>query len=49
MGLTLLDNTDLDGLAEACAAEKRWTFFVSVAPWRLKGATGSAVDLLAMF
>jgi hypothetical protein len=49
MGLTLLDNADLDGLAEACAAEKRWTFFVSVAPWRLKGATGSAVDLLAMF
>lgn len=49
MGLTLLDHAELDGLAKACAEEKRWTFFVSAAPWRFKGATGSVVNPLAMF
>jgi len=49
MGLTLIDHAELDGLSRACAEEKRWTFFVSVAPWRFKGATGSAVNPLAMF
>lgn len=49
MGLTLLDHAELDGLAKACAEEKRWSFFVSVAPWRFKGATGSIVNPLAMF
>ena len=49
LGLTLLDHSELDGLARACAEEKRWEFFLSVAPWRFKGATGSAVNPLAMF
>ena len=49
MGLTLLDQADLDGVAAACAAEGRWAFFVTVAPWRFRGATGSAVNPLAMF
>jgi kynurenine formamidase len=49
MGLTLLDHTELYGLAAACAAEGRWSFFVSAAPWRFKGATGAAVNPLAMF
>jgi kynurenine formamidase len=49
LGLTLLDQAELDGLAAACAAESRWEFFVTVAPWRFKGATGSAVNPLAMF
>jgi kynurenine formamidase len=49
MGLTLLDQADLDALAAACAAESRWTFFVTIAPWRFKGATGAAVNPLAMF
>jgi mxaD protein len=49
MGLTLIDQAELDGLAKACAEEKRWSFFVSVAPWRFKGATGSIVNPLAMF
>ena len=49
MGLTLLDQTELDGIAAACADERRWDFFVTVAPWRMKGATGSAVNPLAMF
>lgn len=49
MGLTLLDHAELDGLAEACAQENRWTFFVNAAPWRFRGATGSAVNPLAIF
>jgi hypothetical protein len=43
------DNTDLDALAAACAEEGRWAFFVSVAPWRFKGATSSPVNPLAIF
>ena len=49
MGLSLLDNSELDALAAACAAESRWSFFVSVGPWRFKGATGSVVNPLAIF
>lgn len=49
LGLPILDNTDLDTLAAACQQENRWTFFVTVAPWRFKGATSSPVNPLAMF
>lgn len=49
MGMTLLDHTELDGLAAACAQEKRWSFFLSAAPWRFKGATGGEVNPLAIF
>jgi len=49
LGLTLLDQAELDGLAAACAQEARWTFFVTAAPWRFQGATGSVVNPLAMF
>jgi hypothetical protein len=49
LGLTLLDNAELDGLAEACARHGRWEFFFSVAPWRFRGATGAVVNPLAMF
>jgi kynurenine formamidase len=49
LGMPILDNTDLDGLATACAEEGRWAFFVSVAPWRFKGATSSPVNPLAIF
>jgi kynurenine formamidase len=49
LGMPILDNTDLDALARACAEEGRWAFFVSVAPWRFKGATSSPVNPLAIF
>ena len=48
VGLTLLDQAELDALAAACAEEKRWAFFVSTAPWRFRGATGSIVNPLAI-
>jgi kynurenine formamidase len=49
LGLTMLDNAELDALSAACAEEGRWAFFVTVAPWRFKGGTSSAVNPLAMF
>lgn len=49
MGLTLLDQTKLDALSAVCAQEGRWAFFVTMAPWRFEGATGSAVNPLAIF
>lgn len=49
LGMPILDNTDLDALAKVCAEEGRWTFFVSIAPWRFKGATSSPVNPLAIF
>ena len=49
LGLPLLDNTGLDALGSHCAQENRWEFFVSIAPWRFRGATSSPVNPLAMF
>jgi len=49
LGMPILDNIELDALAEACAAEQRWAFFVSVSPWRFKGATSSPVNPVAIF
>ena len=49
MGVHLLDNLELRGLAEACAARKRWEFFFSVAPLRVAGGTGSPVNPIAIF
>jgi len=48
-GMPILDNTELDLLAATCSEEGRWAFFVSVAPWRFKGATSSPVNPLAIF
>ncbi|MDB5854398.1 MAG: Polyketide cyclase [Herminiimonas sp.] len=49
MGLPLLDNADLEVLSARCAKHRRWEFFVSIAPWRFKGATSSPVNPLAIF
>ena len=49
MGLPLLDNAELDGLSEACSQERRWEFFVTLAPLRIQGATGSPVNPIALF
>ena len=49
MGLILLDNVDVEPLARVCAEEGRWEFQYIVAPLRLPGGTGSAVNPLAVF
>ena len=47
MGLWLIDNADLEALARACAARRRWEFMLTIAPLRLQGVTGSPVNPIA--
>jgi kynurenine formamidase len=49
MGVQLLDNQNLDDLAEACAERSRWAFLFVVAPLRLIGGTASMVNPIAVF
>jgi kynurenine formamidase len=49
MGLWLIDNANLEPLAEACAARRRWEFLLTVAPLRLRNVTGSPVNPIALF
>jgi kynurenine formamidase len=49
MGLPLLDNAELDVLSQVCQEEKRWEFFLTIAPWRFHGATSSPVNPIALF
>lgn len=49
LGVHLLDNCDLEALADAAAARKRWEFMLTVAPLPVGGATGSPVNPIATF
>jgi kynurenine formamidase len=49
MGMPLLDNADLEEVADQCERHNRWEFFFTVAPLPFTGATGSAVNPLAIF
>jgi kynurenine formamidase len=49
MGLMMLDNIDAEQLADACRTFGTYEFLLVVAPLRLPGATGSAVNPLAIF
>lgn len=49
IGLHLLDNLRLDLLAAACAEHRRWAFFFTLAPLRVKRGTGSPVNPVAIF
>jgi len=48
LGLPLLDNAWLEDLTAACAAEGRWEFLTVICPLRLRRATGSAVNPVAV-
>ena len=48
MGVPLIDNCHLEDLATACANEGRWAFLAVVAPIRLRGGTGAAVNPIAI-
>jgi kynurenine formamidase len=48
MGMPLIDNTNLEDLADACAAAERWEFLFVMAPLRIPGGTGSPVNPLAI-
>jgi kynurenine formamidase len=49
MGMPLIDNLDLERLAREAAAQNRWTFLLVIAPLNVRGATGSAVNPIAVF
>jgi len=49
MGLWILDNADLEALAEACASRGRYEFMVSIGPLPLHNTTGSPVNPIAVF
>lgn len=49
LGIHLFDNCDLEALADAAAARKRWDFLLTVAPLPIRGGTGSPVNPIATF
>ena len=49
MGLWLIDNANLEELAQTAARLNRWEFLMTVAPLRLKNVTGSPVNPIAVF
>jgi kynurenine formamidase len=49
LGMPILDNLDLDAIAEEAARLKRWEFLLAVAPLVVPGGTGSPVNPIATF
>ncbi len=49
LGVLVFDNVDLEALAEAAQARKRWEFLLTVAPLPIRGGTGSPVNPIATF
>ena len=49
LGLWLIDNTNLEQLAEACQQRDRYEFMLTLAPLRLRNVTGSPVNPIALF
>jgi len=49
MGMQLLDNQNLEDLADACAGRSRWEFMLVVAPLKLQGGTASLTNPIAIF
>ena len=49
LGVHLFDNCDLEALADAAAARRRWEFLLTAAPLPMPGGTGSPVNPIATF
>jgi kynurenine formamidase len=49
LGVHLLDNCDLEALADAAAARSRWEFLLTAAPLPIRGGTGSPLNPIATF
>jgi len=49
MGLWIVDNYDLEDLAQICQRLGRYEFMATIAALRLKNSTGSPVNPLALF
>ena len=48
LGLWLIDNMNLEDIAQACAARGRWEFLLTLAPLRLRNVTGSPLNPIAL-
>ena len=49
LGIDILDNQDLEAVAETAAKLKRWEFLLTTAPVPVTGGTGFPVNALAIF
>ena len=49
LGTNILDNMDLEALAETAAAENRWEFMLMAGPIPVTGGTGSPLNAIAVF
>lgn len=49
LGIWLIDNMNLEEVAEACAERNRWEFMLTIAPLRIKAGTGSPINPIAVF
>ena len=49
MGINLLDNQDLEAVADAAARLNRWEFMLTIAPVPVTGGTGFPLNALATF
>ena len=49
LGIHLLDSAALEALAGQCAARQRWEFLFALGPLVIEGATGCAVNPVAVF
>ena len=45
----ILDNQDLEALAETAAKLKRWEFMITINPMPVTGGTGSPLNTIATF
>lgn len=48
-GMPIGEMFDLEGLAEICKEEKRWTFFVTSSPFNMPGGVSSPPKCMALF
>jgi kynurenine formamidase len=49
LGIHLMDNMDLDAVAEVASARKRWEFLLTASPLRVRNGVGSVLNPIAVF
>jgi len=49
MGMPIIDNLDLERLAQVAAEQHRWVFLLTLAPEAVPGGTGSPINPTAIF
>jgi len=49
MGMALLHNLETERLARHCEEIRRWSFLLTIAPLKVRGATGTPVNPIAVF